>query len=69
MQTILIIIYVTAMNPSPAEPGKQGEPTPGKNHPTPAEMLLDESGQLRIALMGQIYTLRKTRNDKLILTK
>lgn len=42
---------------------------PGKNRPLPAEMLLDESGQLRIAFKGQIYILRQTRNDKLILTK
>jgi len=37
--------------------------------PIPAERLLSEQGSIQIAFKGQIYTLRQTRNDKLILTK
>ncbi|NWG38627.1 MAG: hemin uptake protein HemP [Hydrogenophilaceae bacterium] len=37
--------------------------------PLPADQLLKEQGYVLIAFKGQIYTLRQTRNDKLILTK
>ncbi len=37
--------------------------------PLPADRLLTAQGFVRIAFKGQIYTLRQTRNDKLILTK
>lgn len=37
--------------------------------PLPAEKLLNPNGYVQIAFKGQIYTLRQTRNDKLILTK
>jgi hemin uptake protein HemP len=39
------------------------------SHPLPAERLLAHEAQVKIAFKGQIYTLRQTRNDKLILTK
>ncbi|MGO9445490.1 MAG: hemin uptake protein HemP [Thiobacillaceae bacterium] len=39
------------------------------SHPLPAERLLTDQAQVKIAFKGQIYTLRQTRNDKLILTK
>jgi hemin uptake protein HemP len=38
-------------------------------HPLQADQLLKEQGYVLIAFKGQIYTLRQTRNDKLILTK
>jgi len=37
--------------------------------PLPAERLFGQQAQVQIAYKGQIYTLRQTRNDKLILTK
>jgi len=37
--------------------------------PLPADQLLTAQGYVLIAFKGQIYTLRQTRNDKLILTK
>lgn len=38
-------------------------------NPLPADRLLSHLGYVHIAFKGQIYTLRQTRNDKLILTK
>jgi hemin uptake protein HemP len=38
-------------------------------HPLPADRLLTAQGYVLIDFKGQIYTLRQTRNDKLILTK
>lgn len=37
--------------------------------PLPADSLLGSLGYVQIAFKGQIYILRQTRNDKLILTK
>jgi hemin uptake protein HemP len=37
--------------------------------PLPADRLLTPQGYVQISFKGQIYTLRQTRNDKLILTK
>jgi hemin uptake protein HemP len=37
--------------------------------PIPATQLLSQDGSVRISHNGQIYTLRLTRNYKLILTK
>jgi hemin uptake protein HemP len=37
--------------------------------PIPAERLLADQDTVQIEYKGQIYTLRQTRNDKLILTK
>lgn len=37
--------------------------------PLPADRLLALQGFVQIVFKGQIYTLRQTRNDKLILTK
>lgn len=37
--------------------------------PLLADQLLTAQGYVLIAFKGQIYTLRQTRNDKLILTK
>ena len=46
---------------------------PGRPHPAPrtlaARELLGPAGLLRIDLDGEIYTLRLTRNQRLILTK
>lgn len=57
------------MNKFPQVPCKAVLPDAEPTRPLPVEMLLNESGQLRLAFKGQIYTLRQTRNDKLILTK
>lgn len=38
-------------------------------NPLPADRLLSHLGYVHIAFKGKIYTLRQTRNDKLILTK
>ncbi len=38
-------------------------------NPLPVDRLLSHLGYVHIAFKGQIYTLRQTRNDKLILTK
>jgi hemin uptake protein HemP len=37
--------------------------------PLPADRLLMPLGYVQIMFKGQLYTLRQTRNDKLILTK
>jgi hemin uptake protein HemP len=37
--------------------------------PIPAERLLVDRDKIQIEYKGQIYTLRQTRNEKLILTK
>ncbi len=37
--------------------------------PLPADRLLTPQGYVQISFKGHIYTLRQTRNDKLILTK
>jgi hemin uptake protein HemP len=39
------------------------------SRPIPAERLLADQDKVQIEYKGQIYMLRQTRNDKLILTK
>lgn len=47
--------------------GRQVWFDPGQ--PIPAERLLAHQDKVQIEFKGQIYILRQTRNDKLILTK
>lgn len=52
-----------------ADPGKHPVEVFDLKNPLPADRLLSRNGYVHIAFKGQIYTLRQTRNDKLILTK
>lgn len=68
MRTILIMINEMKTHSLPINSSTKIEPL-DTGRPLPAEKLLNLNGYVQIAFKGQIYTLRQTRNDKLILTK
>lgn len=57
------------MKLEPSPPGNEKLVSFDMQRPLPADKLLSRQGSVQIAFKGQIYTLRQTRNDKLILTK
>lgn len=57
------------MKAEPSKPGREAVSLLDAMQPIPAEKLLNKLGAVQIVFKGQIYTLRQTRNDKLILTK
>ncbi len=55
---------------APARPASQSAtPAEGQQAVVPSHRLLGPRGALRIEHSGELYTLRRTRNGKLILTK
>lgn len=68
MRTILITCYEKMKSETSAHEKARIESL-DLRHPLPADQLLTAQGYVLIAFKGQIYTLRQTRNDKLILTK
>ncbi len=66
---MIIIIYMTQPRPTPLDPHADRRPPPAGARQLDSRALLGEDRELLINHHGELYRLRLTRADKLILTK